>query len=63
MRRSGLNRPSKWKRLDYKLSTLHLAYETITEPYNPVAYFNEHHKEEFSDTQRYRQGLSANKRE
>ena len=61
MRRSGLNR-GKWKRFDYKLSTLHLAYETITNPYNPVEYFNEHYKEEFSDTQRYRQGLSANKR-
>ena len=61
IRRSELYR-SKWKRFDYRLATLNLAYETIKEPYDPVEHFNKHYKEEFSDTQRYRQGLSANKR-
>ena len=56
MRRSELNR-SKWRRFDYRLSTLHLAYELQTS-----YYFDEHFRSEFSALQRDRQWRSATKR-
>ena len=61
LKKSGLFR-KKWRRRDYRISTLHLAYECRTETYNPNDYFDKHCREEFSELQRYRQGLSAYKR-
>ena len=61
MRRSELYR-SKWKRFDYRVATLNLAYESQTEPYNPVEYFDKHYRDGFSGIQSWRQNLSKNKR-
>ena len=56
MRRSQLNR-KKWKRFDYRLATLNLAYELQTS-----YYFDEHFRSEFSALQRANQLRSAHKR-
>ena len=56
LKKSSLFR-SKWRRRDYKISTLSLGYDSQIR-----TYFDEQSRDEFSDTQRARQGLSANKR-
>ena len=56
LKKSSLFR-SKWRRRDYKISTLSRGYDSQIR-----TYFDEQSRDEFSDTQRARQGLSANKR-
>ena len=56
LKKSSLFR-SKWRRRDYKISTLSLGYNSQFR-----TYFDERSRLEFSATQRARQELSANKR-
>ena len=56
LKKSSLFR-RKWRRRDYKISTLNYAFDKQTR-----WYFDDEFMEGFSDTQRARQGLSANKR-
>ena len=56
LKKSSLFR-RKWRRRDYRISTLNYGFDKQTR-----WYFDEQSREEFSDTQRGLQGLSANKR-